>query len=421
MRSLHTTISKQAVGCVRQALRKGIEENRDEAWCCSSLHMTDAIIHLTAGTVAGMTGVLFDYPLDTVKTRMQVSRCATVPHRYSPTGVTAAASLSTAAPVTYWQCASQLYQRGGVRSFYCGLSVPLAAQGAEAAVVFSVYNVSLQHFLRKEQLQRQEQERARLSWSWGDHKARSHRHQHMHSKHEQPQQQPHASVWNSPAHWKASACAGLAVSLILTPVEMLKCNMQMESARPLWRRRHTTVRGLARHLVATHGARGLYTGGTGTLMRAVLGNMAYFVSYGQCREWLAQRLPPSRSDGEAAPIWHPMLAGGISGCCYWSIAYPADVAKTKMQVCPTARQQGFTRTLASLYRSGGVGALFRGWGVTVVRAFLSSSIVFTTHEHSSSTLRELSSVYRALARDSAAASASSAACELQEELISHHY
>ncbi|CAC9474263.1 mitochondrial ornithine transporter 1-like protein [Leishmania infantum JPCM5] len=383
--------------------------------------MTDAIIHLTAGTVAGMTGVLLDYPLDTVKTRMQVSRCAKLPCRYSPTAVTAATSLSAAAPATYWQCASQLYRRGGIRSFYCGLSVPLAAQGAETAVVFSVYNVSLQHFLRKEQLQRQEQERARLSGCRGDHKARSHRHQHMHGKHEHPQQQPHVSVWSSPAHWKASACAGLAVSLILTPVEMLKCNMQMESARPCWRRRHTTARGLARHLMATHGLRGLYTGVTGTVTRAVLGNMAYFVSYEQCREWLAQKFASSLRDGEAAPIWHSMLAGGISGCCYWSVAYPADVAKTKMQVCPTARQQGFTRTLASLYRSGGVEALFRGWGVTVVRAFLSSSIVFTTHEHSSSTLRELSSVYRVLAGDSAAASASSAACEPEEELISHRY
>ncbi|AYU77599.1 mitochondrial ornithine transporter 1-like protein [Leishmania donovani] len=383
--------------------------------------MTDAIIHLTAGTVAGMTGVLLDYPLDTVKTRMQVSRCAKLPCRYSPTAVTAATSLSAAAPATYWQCASQLYRRGGIRSFYCGLSVPLAAQGAETAVVFSVYNVSLQHFLRKEQLQRQEQERARLSGCRGDHKARSHRHQHMHGKHEHPQQQPHVSVWSSPAHWKASACAGLAVSLILTPVEMLKCNMQMESARPCWRRRHTTARGLARHLVATHGLRGLYTGVIGTVTRAVLGNMAYFVSYEQCREWLAQKFASSLRDGEAAPIWHSMLAGGISGCCYWSVAYPADVAKTKMQVCPTARQQGFTRTLASLYRSGGVEALFRGWGVTVVRAFLSSSIVFTTHEHSSSTLRELSSVYRVLAGDSAAASASSAACEPEEELISHRY
>ncbi|GET87373.1 mitochondrial ornithine transporter 1-like protein [Leishmania tarentolae] len=383
--------------------------------------MMDAFIHLTAGTVAGMTGVLLDYPLDTIKTRMQVSRRVKVPHLYSRAVATATTSLSAAAPATYWQCASQLYQRGGIRSFYCGLSVPLAAQGAEAAVVFSVYKVSLKHFQRKEQLQQQEKERERGLGSQGDTKERSHRYPHMHGKQEQPQQHARVPVWSSPAHWKASACAGFAVSFILTPIEMLKCNMQMETARPCWRRHHTKVRGLARHLVATYGVLGLYTGSTGTVMRAVLGNMAYFVSYEQCREWLAQRFAPSLRDGEAAPIWHAMLAGGISGCCYWSIAYPADVAKTKMQVCPAARQQGFMRTLASLYHGGGVEALFRGWRITVVRAFVSSSIVFTIHERSSSTLRELFSMHGVLARDTAAASASTAACELHEGMISHWY
>ncbi|KAG5481943.1 hypothetical protein LSCM1_05655 [Leishmania martiniquensis] len=383
--------------------------------------MADAIIHLTAGTVAGMTGVLLDYPLDTIKTRMQVRSCRWVPPRDYLTLVAAATSVSAPAPAKYWNCAAQLYQRGGVRSFYRGLSVPLAAQGAEAAVVFSVYNVSLQHFLHQEQLRRQEQERQELPGPSCDRKPRFRRSQHHQSNDGPPQQQPYASVWSSPAHWKASACAGLAVSFILTPVEMLKCNMQMDSARPRWMRHHATVRSLARHLVATHGVRGLYTGVMGTMTRAVLGNMAYFVSYEQCREWLSQWFAGPLRDGESAPVWHSMLAGGVSGCCYWSIAYPADVAKTKMQVCPIARQQGFTRTLASLYRSGGVKALFCGWGVTVVRAFLSSSIVFTTHEHCSSTLRNLSWVDLVLSNDSAVASTSSTSYDPLEEVITRPY
>ncbi|KAG5482471.1 hypothetical protein CUR178_05610 [Leishmania enriettii] len=116
-----------------------------------------------------------------------------------------------------------------------------------------------------------------------------------------------------------------------------------------------------------------------------------------------------------------MLAGGISGCCYWSIAYPADVAKTKMQECPQAWQQGFTMTLSNLCRSGGVGALYRGWGGTVVQAFLSSGIVCATHEHCSNMLKNLSSVYGVLAHDSVVASTSSAALDRREELISHQY
>ncbi|KAG5508721.1 hypothetical protein JKF63_05219 [Porcisia hertigi] len=381
--------------------------------------MTDAIAHFTAGTAAGMAGVLAEYPLDTVKTRMQVSAPVKVPCICSPISVTTAISATAAAPrTTYWQCVSHLYQCGGVRSFYSGLSLPLAAQSAEAAVIFSVYNSSLQHFLRKQQLQPQEQEQGKISTSCGDHTPRLHGLRQDDSKHRQQQQQPQVPVWSSPAHWKASACAGFAVSFVLTPVEMLKCNRQMHSARPHWNHRQATARELARHLLSAHGVSGLYTGMAGTVMRAVLGNMAYFVSYEQCREWLAHGFARSSHDDEVVPMWHSMLAGGISGCCYWTIAYPADVAKTKMQVCPLARQQGFTRTLANVYSSGGAAALYRGWGVTVVRAFLSGSIVFTTHEHCCNYLRRspsaLTHVY-----DSAVASTPKPPQEPQAALISH--
>jgi hypothetical protein len=346
--------------------------------CCScsineiSLGM-DIFTHLTAGTVAGMTGVLVDYPLDTLKTRMQVS-CPTSPRSYA-------------------QCAARLYRQGGVNAFYRGLSVPFAAQGAEAAIIFAVYNTTLQHLQQAEQ---------------GATAA--------------PDRSSAPSIWASSSYWKASACAGLAVSLVLTPVEMVKCNLQVESGRSQWQRRHHTVRSLVGELYATNGLRGFYRGMTGTVTRAVCGNVAYFLSYEQCKRWLIpttlpaaatpssssqpqhpQRAAEKEEEGKAVtPAWCSMLAGGISGCLYWSIAYPADVAKTQMQVCSRASNAGFSGTLRHFYRNGGVRALYRGWGVTTVRACLSSAVVFTTYERCSSAIAGLCPVHVCVTRAVAA-------------------
>lgn len=349
-----------------------------------AIKMTDVLTHLTAGTIAGMTGVLVDYPLDTMKTRMQV-RCQN-------------------SPSSYVECAARLYQQGGITAFYRGLSVPFAAQGAEAAIIFTVYNTALRHF------------RAGEGLGLSDDATRP-------------------SIWSSTSYWKAAACAGLAVSLVLTPVEMLKCNLQMESSRPSWQRRHVTVRSLAHELHQDHGIRGFYRGMTGTMTRAVLGNIAYFLSYEQCKQWLTPATTPAASSAQqhpqhqdkqhrqrhphphshastlketkepkdaAVPAWRSMLAGGISGCLYWTIAYPADVVKTQMQVCSQAGAAGFTHTFQRCYQTGGVRALYRGWAVTAVRAFVSSAVVFTTYERCARVIAEVGPVHVSLMRETAA-------------------
>ncbi|KPA77789.1 putative mitochondrial mitochondrial ornithine transporter 1-like protein [Leptomonas pyrrhocoris] len=328
--------------------------------------MVDVLTHLMAGTLAGMTGVLVDYPLDTIKTRMQ-TRCPNTGGSYA-------------------LCATRLYQQGGINAFYRGLSVPFVAQGAEAAIIFSVYHTALHHF-------RTEEEKGCSATD-----------------------PLPPSIWSSLYYWKAAACAGLAVSFVLTPVEMVKCNLQMESSRPCWQRRHLSVRSLAWDVYLTDGLRGFYRGMTGTMTRAVFGNVAYFLSYEQCKQWLtcvsrpAARSSPLTSSSQhstakaphhGVPAWRSMLAGGISGCLYWSIAYPADVAKTKMQVCANASAAGFVGTLRRCYVNGGVRALYRGWGVTAARAFLSSAVVFTTYERFERAIAGRGPVHLSLVREAA--------------------
>lgn len=75
---------------------------------------------LIAGTVAGITFVLVDYPLDTLKARMQVYEHGT--YR------------------SYADSTRCVYPQHGLSGFYKGLLPPVMAQGFESAILSTVYH-----------------------------------------------------------------------------------------------------------------------------------------------------------------------------------------------------------------------------------------------------------------------------------------
>lgn len=289
--------------------------------------MSDVATHLLSGTVAGMSSVLFDYPLDTLKTTMQAS--------------SASCSPSTSRPTSYLHHIQHCYGRGGVRSFYSGASLPLLAQGIENAVIFSVYRTVS---VRLE------------STAVGS--------------------SPTTPPWRSPPKLIAAAAAGAAVSFVLTPVEYLKCNMQAGRRKLRCGGHCTSVPKLVLDTYHLHGLRGFYRGHSGTLLRAVPGNVAYFISYEQMKLWLGAGGP----DGGWWSSVGLTLAGGLSGCAYWSICFPADVVKTRMQVDPSWSSYRFTEAVSRQYKGEGLRGMYRGWRVTAIRSFVSSAVVFSVYE-----------------------------------------
>lgn len=73
----------------------------------------------------------------------------------------------------------------------------------------------------------------------------------------------------------AGAVAGVALSVILSPAELLKCRMQAADSRLAF----AGPRECLRHLLATEGLRGLARGFSGTLAREIPGNAIYFTTY----------------------------------------------------------------------------------------------------------------------------------------------
>ena len=102
----------------------------------------------------------------------------------------------------------------------------------------------------------------------------------------------------------------------------------------------------------------------------------YFASY----DWFKHALAEKQDVNVAASS---ILAGGLSGSLTWLCIYPIDVAKTKIQTLPLDVEVGkrrFVGVVRELVRTEGVGSLFRGLGVTLVRAFPVNAVIFPIFE-----------------------------------------
>jgi len=165
--------------------------------------------------------------------------------------------------------------------------------------------------------------------------------------------------------------AGIAIGTWLTPVEFIKCQMQdMKTSRKYF----SALNCLKKTLSEPRGLRKIFTGYWPTLNRETFGNAAWFTTYEAVSKWLTPK-----SDRQA-PAWAVITGGGAAGVAFWSLIYPIDLVKSKIQT------QLFTETFWSLFvkelNTGGVRALYRGMGITLPRAAISNGVVFFAYEYS---------------------------------------
>ncbi|KAG8348414.1 putative Mitochondrial carrier protein [Trypanosoma vivax] len=268
---------------------------------------------LIAGIVSGVAGTVIEYPLDTLKVRLQ-----TCGGRYSG----------------YWNCARIVVREEGARALYNGVSMRFIGSAIEHAVIFSSYKWTLRAIGADE----------------------------LHPNMEQ------IAV--------GGIGGGVVSTLFITPLELVKCRMQVGKVTARCGRQVWGVWNCALEIVREGGPTALYRGCFATLAREVPGTAAYCGTYDKMKEMLI----PVGGTAEDLSAWHFMLAGGTSGVAFWSIFFPADVVKTRVQVDPTFARSGFFKALRQLYLEGGVHALYCGWTGTVVRAFPSNAIIFSMYD-----------------------------------------
>ncbi|KAL2023207.1 hypothetical protein VTK56DRAFT_3330 [Thermocarpiscus australiensis] len=298
----------------------------------------EAVEDIVYGSIAGIVGKYIEYPFDTVKVRLQ-SQPDHLPLRYK-------------GPL---DCFRQSIRADGVLGLYRGISAPLVGAALENSSLFFFERLG----------------RAAIYASGYA-----------------PRDQPLPLS----ALWMTGAFSGAMTSFVLTPVELVKCKIQVPATAeggvvraPL--RPVPVIRDIFRH----QGVRGFWHGQLGTLIRESGGCAAWFGSKETAskllREWneraAASEEERLRLRAEALPLWQQAVAGASGGMSYNFLFFPADTVKSRMQTTPigeSTQQRTFAREAAALWKQAGLMGFYRGCGITVLRSVPSSAFIFIVYD-----------------------------------------
>jgi ornithine carrier protein len=293
---------------------------------------------LTATQLAGVIGKYIEYPFDTVKVRLQ-SQPDHLPLQYR-------------GPL---DCFRQSIRADGFAGLYRGISAPLVGAALETSSLFFF-----------ERMGREVVYKSGFT--------------------------PKDEALPLGALWFTGAFSGAFTSLVLTPIELVKCKIQVPAteaggtAAPL--RPLPVIKDIWRH----HGLMGFWHGQMGTLIREAGGCAAWFGA----KETTSKLFQDSnerkatsaahleRLRAEPLPLWQQAVAGASAGMSYNFLFFPADTVKSRMQTSPIGagadNQRSFAQETAALWRQAGIRGFYRGCGITVLRSAPSSAFIFMVYD-----------------------------------------
>ena len=222
-----------------------------------------ALDEAVAGAAAGVAGCLLGFPLDTVKARLQTGHGATVG------GVVRAISKEGS------------YGRG----FYRGFASPLISMTVLNTLSFRSWNAG--------------RELCGLP-------------------HAPPPNDPAPPAGSATQRFVAGALVSPGVTLLSTPFELIKVQLQLDKAK-----RYDGAWHAARAIYAQGGVRALWLGAPVNLVREGLFLGVYFWLYEESRWHLTHA---GVAPGLAVPV-----AGGLSGAAAWVVSFPLDSIKNNVQ------------------------------------------------------------------------------------------
>ncbi|KAM1077796.1 hypothetical protein ACFX2I_024937 [Malus domestica] len=274
-----------------------------------------------AGGVGGMAGVVSGYPLDTLRILQQNSHSASA-----------------------FSILRNVVSAEGPVALYRGMTAPLAAVTFQNAIVFQVYSI--------------------LSRTCD----------------------PSVSTKDPPSYkgvYLGGIGTGAIQSLILSPVELVKIRLQLQTDAKSKPHQLQSPKGpidVAKSIMRAEGLRGIYRGLSITVLRDAPSFGFYFWTY----EYMREKLHPGcRRTGEES-LQTMLVAGGLAGVASWICCYPLDVVKTRLQAQVVSqyppRYSGIVDCFQKSVREDGYGVLWRGLGTAVSRAFLVNGAVFAAYE-----------------------------------------
>ncbi|CAH1154335.1 unnamed protein product [Phaedon cochleariae] len=165
------------------------------------------------------------------------------------------------------------------------------------------------------------------------------------------------------SHALAGAAAGLFQSFICSPMELAKSRLQVSDKvgnNPL---------ECLKKIYGSEGIKGLSRGLGLTIAREIPGYSAYFFTY--------ELLTRTEDEGPIS-TGRMLFAGGFAGVVSWTVTYPVDAIKSRIQVdgITSTKYAGAYDCLKKTVKSSGLTSLFRGLTPTLVRAFPVNAVTF---------------------------------------------
>mmetsp|Transcript_16729 Transcript_16729/g.35189 ORF Transcript_16729/g.35189 Transcript_16729/m.35189 type:complete len:339 (-) Transcript_16729:163-1179(-) len=316
--------------------------------------MAEGYRDFIAGTVGGFSGKLLDYPFDTVKVLLQTQNSlpsATTANIQSSPSSTTSQKAKSQRPVYRGaiHCLRHTIETRGFLSLYQGISSPLLGSMAENAVLFLSYGEVKRMLGEKPG----EKELTLLQLA------------------------------------SAGGVAGGIVSFVLNPFEVIKVQMQVmnsaaNTSAGVTTRKYDGVMDCVLKTVRNEGlAKGLYRGQTSMLLREIPGNFCWYGVYeGVC----LSQIPEGGTKRDLTTSTH-LLGGASAGVAYWTAFYPADTIGSQLRANPQYASKGFTEVFLDVYKREGLRGLYRGWGITAMRAAPAHALIFAMYERTMGAFR----------------------------------
>jgi ornithine carrier protein len=196
-----------------------------------------------------------------------------------------------------------------------------------------------------------------------------------------------------PALWFTGAFSGAFTSFVLTPIELVKCKIQVPTSTSTdgMVQRNPSVMSVVRGVYKHDGVRGFWHGQMGTFVRESGGCAAWFgfketttkLFYTWNEQGISTKSERDMLRMEALPLWQQAVAGASAGMSYNFLFFPADTVKSRMQttaIGDTAPKRTFWQEGTALWRQHGLRGLYRGCGITVIRSAPSSAFIFMIYD-----------------------------------------
>lgn len=278
-----------------------------------------------AGGLGGMAGVVAGYPFDTLRIRIQ-----------QPAGPATNGSRPSAIALF-----RSIMRSEGPAAFYRGMAAPLASVAFQNAMAFQVYAV--------------------LSRACDSNNN------------------------DEPPSYKSVALGGFGTgalqSLLLSPVELIKIRLQLQTVDGRRHHRQCDSEGplmIAKRILQTEGLPGIYRGFSITILRDAPAHGVYFWTY----EYTRERMHPGCRKSADESFGTMLIAGGLAGVASWVCCYPLDVVKSRLQAQSQSPQRynGIIDCFRKSVKEEGYSVLWRGLGTAITRAFVVNGAIFSAYE-----------------------------------------